>query len=112
MARVTTEIQVSSLIRRVGAQGGYAAVLFKGDPAAGALLLILCEKGVNHRIYERILTGRDEYSWRKTGPDDAQNSQKMADFLEKRRRFDPDLWVLELDIAQPERFIDELTPLN
>ena len=34
---------------------------------------------------------------------------KFRDFLAKRTRFDPDLWAIELDIADPERFIAETT---
>jgi hypothetical protein len=31
----------------------------------------------------------------------------MVNFLARRARFDDDLWALELDIADPERFIAE-----
>ena len=34
---------------------------------------------------------------------------RIADFLAKRARFDEDLWAIELDIAEPERFIAETT---
>ena len=34
---------------------------------------------------------------------------EIADFLAKRARFDEDLWAIELDIAEPERFIAETT---
>jgi hypothetical protein len=33
----------------------------------------------------------------------------LADFLERRVKFDSDSWIIELDIAQPERFIAETT---
>ncbi|MGZ7246454.1 DUF1491 family protein [Streptococcus pyogenes] len=35
-------------------------------------------------------------------------SQKVADFLVKRARFDADFWAVELDVPDPERFIAEL----
>jgi hypothetical protein len=34
---------------------------------------------------------------------------EIADFLARRARFDEDLWAIELDIAEPERFIAETT---
>ncbi len=34
---------------------------------------------------------------------------EIADFLARRTRFDDDLWAIELDIADPERFIAETT---
>lgn len=105
--RLTSALRVSALIRRVNAEGGHAAVLHKGDPTAGALLLILCERGADFRLFERALDENGAYRWRQIGLNLGQDQQKMAEFLEKRRRVDPDLWVVELDVAQPERFIDE-----
>jgi hypothetical protein len=35
----------------------------------------------------------------------------VARFVDGRARFDEDLWVIELDIATPERFIAETTAL-
>src|SRR3546814_12874617 len=52
-ARLTTAIRVSALIRRVNSEGGHATVLSKGDATAGAILLILCERGRNQRFFER-----------------------------------------------------------
>ena len=34
---------------------------------------------------------------------------EIADFLARRARFDEDLWAIELDIADAERFIAETT---
>ena len=34
---------------------------------------------------------------------------EIAEFLAKRARFDEDSWAVELDIAEPERFIAETT---
>jgi hypothetical protein len=31
----------------------------------------------------------------------------VQDFVRRRARFDEDLWAIELDIAEPERFIAE-----
>ena len=39
-------------------------------------------------------------------------SDELRAFLAKRMRFDPDLWIVELDIADPERFIAETTTLG
>ena len=36
------------------------------------------------------------------------NEEEFERFLARRRKFDPDLWVLELDIASSQRFADEM----
>ena len=47
------------------------------------------------------------YRWQKVGPAESAGSDEVRDFLAKRARFDEDSWLIELDIAQPERFIAE-----
>jgi len=49
------------------------------------------------------------YRWGTTGPGESAGSDELRDFLRKRARFDEDSWVIELDIAEPERFIAETT---
>lgn len=106
--RLTTGVAVSALIRRVNAEGGAATVLRKGDPTAGAVILSLCERGRNGRLFERVLGDGGSYVWRPIGPPRGAESDTLAAFIEKRVNFDPDIWIVELDIPQPERFIDEL----
>ena len=103
-ARLTSTMLVSALVRRVGAEGGNAAVVAKGDPTAGAILLICMEKGIVRSVRERILDQAGAYAWMPVGP--AKPDERTA-YLERRRARDPDLWLVELDIANAERFADE-----
>jgi hypothetical protein len=41
------------------------------------------------------------------GPPESSSSADLAVFLARRARFDEDLWAVELDIADAERFIAE-----
>ena len=43
----------------------------------------------------------------RTGPADDSDPQTLMDYVERRRRNDPDLWVVELDILDAERFAAE-----
>jgi hypothetical protein len=82
----------------------------KGDPDRGSLLLIVTSRGRHVAFLERSLSlGDGAYHWRSTGPGESAGSDEIADFLRKRARFDEDLWAIELDIAEPERFIAETT---
>ena len=100
-ARLATSVLVSSLARKAEAEGGFAAVLSKGDPTAGSILVVLVERGGDPRVLERVLQGDGRYAWREAA---AGNSDAVQKFLEKRRGFDPDVWVLELDVPSRERF--------
>ena len=50
-ARLASSLIVSALMQRAQAEGGFAAVLAKGDPNAGAVLVILTERGAKQRIF-------------------------------------------------------------
>jgi hypothetical protein len=56
-----------------------------------------------------VLNLDGSYRWQATGPAESASSAEIAEFLARRTRFDEDLWAIELDIAEPERFIAETT---
>lgn len=102
--RLTSAMLVSALIRRVSGAGGNATVVKKGDPTAGAILLICMEKGVVQSVRERVLGIDNIYAWIAVGPDEAVARDA---YLERRQTRDCDLWIVELDIANAERFVAE-----
>mgnify|MGYP003631471355 CR=1 FL=1 len=106
--RLSSSVLVSALMRRAESQGGFAAVLSKGDASAGAVLVILTERGGKPRVMERILQPDGHYAWQQAIGEAAENEEELRKFLTRRRKFDPDIWVLELDIASSERFADEM----
>jgi hypothetical protein len=102
--RLAARIEVSALIRRIAAEGGAGTVVAKGDGEAGAILLILTDRGVTKMVLERSLAVTGTYRWQPTGPQDIEDSQSLNLYIQHRRGFDSDLWVVELDIAGVERF--------
>ena len=110
--RLATSVRISALIRIAEAQGGFAAVLAKGDPTAGSILLLLAERGGIRRIFERLLQPDGSYSWQPTGPQAIDNTQEIDGIIARRRQNDPDLWILELDIPSLERFAAEMNAAN
>ena len=110
-ARLASSVIVGGLLRKADAVGGFGAVLAKGDPTAGAVAVVLVERGGPPRILERILQPDGTYLWQETRSqtvDNIKESEKVPAFVARRRRFDPDLWVLELDIPSAERFAAEM----
>ena len=110
-ARLASSVLVGGLLRKAEAQGGFATVLAKGDPTAGSIVVVLIERGAGQLILERILQPGGDYKWQDTGHQITDNIDKTQDvpaFVARRRRFDPDLWVLELDIPSAERFAAEM----
>lgn len=98
-ARAASGVTVSALLRRVAAAGGNGAVLARGDATAGAILLVIAERGVTQRLLERTLALDGGYAWTETGPKSSDDPAALADYLARRRRSDPDLWIVEVDGA-------------
>ena len=93
------------MIRAVEAAGGFATVIAKGERDAGTLLIICCQNDTNVRLYERMPQVDGTRTWTLVRGQDVENRTDFADYWQRRRRQDEDLWVIELDVANAERFI-------
>jgi hypothetical protein len=107
--RLPAHLEVAGILRRAQAAGDFATILKKGDAERGALLLMVTSRGEHIACLERVLAFDRGYRWEVTGPSESASSAETRDFLAKRARFDEDSWVIELDIADAERFIAETT---
>ena len=103
--RLPAHLEVSGLIRAVEAAGGFATVLAKGERDAGTLLIICCENDTKVRLYERMPQLDGIRKWALSKSQDTENPRDFTEYCQRRRRQDGDLWVVELDIANGERFI-------
>ena len=112
MSRLPTHVEVAGIVRQAATAGDFATILKKGDPERGSLLIVVTSRGRHAGVLERTLSLDGDYRWSVTGPVEPAGSDQIAEFLAKRARFDPDLWTVELDIAEPERFIAETTALG
>ena len=77
-------------------------VLAKGDANSGAVLVLTLDRGASPAFLERGPDG----AVGPTGPISC-DSATADDYWRRRRRNDPDLWVVEVDIADAERFAAE-----
>ncbi len=105
--RLTSAMLVNVLVRRAAAAGGFATVLVKGDETSGVILVQALEKGRENGLLERMADFEGGYRLVPCGPAPEEGPQAMAQYMERRRRSDPDLWIIELDIADAERFAAE-----
>lgn len=100
---------VDALMRRVQAAGGFATVIAKGEETAGAILILCSERGEPKALLERTVDLDGGYRWTPCGPQDVESSESRDSYIQRRRDRDPDLWLIELDIADAERFAAETT---
>jgi len=104
-SRLPAHVEVSALIRQVEAEGGFATVVKKGQREAGTILVILTEKGGNARVFERMPQLDGNRIWHCAKHEDTEKPQEFSEYLQRRASQDADLWILELDIVNGERFI-------
>lgn len=105
-ARLAPGIEVSALLARATAEGGYGAVLHKGDPERGTIALVLMSRGTDALLLQRQLQAAGHYGWETRSFTD---SDSLELYVGRLRSTDPDMWVLELDVPSTERFIAEMT---
>ena len=106
--RPASGLLVSALIRRIEAEGGSAMVIHKGDAVAGAMLLLLADRGVLMAIVERVWRFDGGHGLEKVGPAELNEPGVAGDYVARRRRSDPDLWVVEVEHRQAERIAGEM----
>jgi hypothetical protein len=99
--RLPTGMMATALLRRVNDSGGSGMVLAKGT-SDGTILVVAIERGTPPKLLERG-----------PGPDgrtiliDSTPAEDVDGYWRRRRARDPDLWVIEVDIAGAERFAAE-----
>lgn len=107
--RLTSEFQVSALRRLAEAGGDTLTILRKGDPTSGAILLIGQIRGKNPVLFDRFPSLDGAPAWQAVTAQIEENEGEVLALWQKRLSRDPDLWVIELDVASTERLDGLLT---
>jgi hypothetical protein len=104
--RVTTDLWVSALLRRVQGAAGFAALLRRGFADAGAVFIV-----VQNGMGETILFGpAPQTSYGDRADEDRRfieilrtaDDGEISARLERETRFDPDAWIVELEIGRED----------
>ncbi|MFC5385337.1 DUF1491 family protein [Aquamicrobium segne] len=99
--RITTDLWAAALVRRVFGSGGFAAILKRGSSEAGAAFVLS-----RNRLGELALYGpAPQTSYDGSRPNErlfvrigeGQMPEELEKRLEKEQRFDPDIWVVEIE---------------
>ncbi|WP_375427627.1 DUF1491 family protein [uncultured Sphingomonas sp.] len=104
--RLPTSVIASALIRRVNDAGGFATLRARGDAQGGALLLIATAQGASPKLFERGIGASGTVQPINSTPTD-DSMENIEEYWRKRRVSDPDLWIIELDGPDAERFAVE-----
>lgn len=106
--RLRSQLLVQALIRRTGAEGGFAAVLHSGDGISGAIIVQCPDEDRRPRLFERMPDFSRGYILAPIATTSWGDEEQIAQYLDRRYRSDPDLWVVELDVPNGEQLAAEL----
>ncbi len=104
-ARLPAHVEVSALVRAVNNAGGFATILRKGERDAGTILIATRHRSDSLCLYERMPDLDGNRKWIRTREQAVENEREFSAYLEKRAQQDSDCWIVDLEIAQAERFI-------
>lgn len=107
--RLTSDFWVSALIRRIQGEGGFAYLARRGSKEAGAIFIKVSSRfgtcdlysPAPQTFYEDSTDGERMFLCILREANDTKAGKRM----EREVRFDPDLWLIELeDVADPASF--------
>jgi len=104
--RLKPGLYVRATIRRVETAGGQAYVVKKGSEEAGAVYLSILRADGSYTVLSQAYHGDGERVWIRPLGDRAAKDRADAYFA-KQMKFDPDLWILEIEGAKLEGVVDE-----
>ena len=111
-ARLPAHLEVSALIRAVEAAGGFGTIVARGERDAGTILILTTERGGNARLWERMPRVDGARIFELVRQQDPENPHKFSEYCDRRKKQDSDLWIVELDVPNAERFIEGTGTVN
>ena len=106
-ARLKAAIWVSAHLRRCNAAGLFAVLIRRGDESAGSVLLKLNHLDGRFQVLSPARRGDGERVWLKaTGAEPVDEAGADA-YIERQLKFDPDIWVLEIEDKRGRHLLDE-----
>jgi hypothetical protein len=105
MARLRSKIWVQAYIKRLELQTTAAYVTAHGDDHSGAILIKVVKMDGLAQLYQKTFDLRNNKNeWVKILED---TEMVVDELLEKQKANDPDLWVVEVESANGQNYLDE-----
>lgn len=101
---LSSDVWVSALIRRAELEGAFATVVKKGDARAGDVVVKAYDTANRTaRLYSQSMDMEGQPLW--IQPVVSEMESELDAYLERRRKYDPDLWVVEIEDRQGRHFL-------
>ena len=104
--RLKAGIFVRALLRRAEVAGASAFIVRKGAEEAGAVILVVARLDGTCLLLNQARDGKGNLVWARPLGDWGEEA-KARSWLDKQIKFDPDLWIVEIEDRQGRAFVDE-----
>ena len=97
---------MAALIRRAEIGGAFATVARRGDDRAGTVIVkVFDTSNRTARLYSEAFGPDGERLWMQ--PVESDLESELDDYLQRQLRYDPDLWIVEIEDREGRHFITE-----
>lgn len=105
--RLKAEIWVKALIRRCEVAGAAAMVVRRGDSTSGTVLVKVNRLDRTATVYAPARAGDGTLIWLAGTGTEPVPEPDADSYVERQRKFDPDLWVVEIEDREGRHFLQE-----
>jgi hypothetical protein len=104
--RLKTGLWIKALIRRCDLAAVAVAVVARGDPDSGTVLIKLNGRDDGCTVLGQARDPDGELIWMRATGSAAVAEADADTYISRQRRRDPDLWVVEIECGSPANILD------
>ncbi len=109
--RLKSEIWVKAYLRRAMSEGIAGYIAARGDEFAGAIFIHIDGLDGSHWLFGPAPAGLDlsssERRWVSCFDSSPVSAEQANSYLAQQKKYDPDLWIVELEDRQGRHFLDD-----
>ncbi len=102
---LNSDIWVGALVRRVEQAGSFATIVRRGERQFGAVIVKVLNLRSRQAYVLREAQQGEGTVWMR--PVETLNEADLDAWIERQVRYDPDLWVVEIEDAEGRHFLTE-----
>lgn len=111
--RLRSDFLVSATLRRAELGGAFGALRRRGGAEAGAIFVIVDHLDGQCTLFgpapqASYESGNSERAFTRLHRDETVDRLTVEERLEKEIRFDPDLWIIEIESRDGQSFLDNI----
>ena len=105
-----SDLWVAAYLRRAGVEGAFATLRRRGASEAGAIFVVVDRLDGRIALYEPAPSDDGERRWIRAHAAEWIDPADAEARLQRQLRFDPDIWIVDLDSRDGGHWLDLAQP--